>query len=118
MFVPPEQMEMVTQVKDLDTEGLTREVEMYLLRHLGDSVARMAEAQNSMLLGMADLKADIAVIKAREEVVTQLVKDVEALKLRNAQQDGAFSLMSVLKEFGPWLVAMALGAFAYFTKKT
>lgn len=69
---------------------------------------------------VAKVREDIAVMQIRDEQIVALHSSVEAiknemqaLKLRNAQQDGGFKAANVLKEWSPWLVSLAFGAYIY-----
>jgi hypothetical protein len=73
---------------------------------------------------MAQMKTDIAVIKERQaqnadfrDALDAMRAEILALKARNDKQDGAYSLATAAKEFGPWLFSLLALAWGLFVRK-
>jgi hypothetical protein len=102
-------------------DQVMREAELLALRQMADNVAAMTRELVSSREIMTDLRIDMAAIKERQEqhsefkeflaelkgITDKLSTRVTAIETRNAQQDGAVGLVQWLKDFGPWLLAIA-----------
>ena len=103
------------------SDQVAREAEIMLLRSMSRTMEAMTSEIQAQRKDMTDVKMDIAVIKERQmqngelrDSVSSIKKDIEALKSRNDQQDGAMSGLKFAKEFGPWLVSLVLLAWGLF----
>src|SRR5690606_18571074 len=70
---------------------------------------------------MVVMREDMAVLKDRERSHAALEKTLEefrrrleALEKRNFKQDGAYTFMTMLRDFGPWVVAIAAWSWTLF----
>lgn len=108
---------MPQRIQDLDEAGISREAEIHAMRFMGDQLSRMATNMDNMVGRVSDMSTDVALMKQKTQDHALLWQELNILKTRAAQQDGAFSLAKVMKEFGPWLVAIGAGIWALFVKK-
>lgn len=98
------------------SEGdLLHQAEILTLRQISGNLEGMNRELQASRESMTELKIDVAVIKERqlqntkmEEKVAALEADIALLKARNTRQDGAFSFVTMLKDFGPWVVAFGM----------
>lgn len=101
--------------------GLIALIEM--IRAQTVSMERNNEKVDRLNSSVAQVREDIAVLKAESHrdaalatEVAALRSEVAALKLRNAQQDGGLKLATFAKDFFPWFVAIATAVFAFFKR--
>lgn len=80
------------------------------------TLERQIDKIDKLSSNVAQVREDIAVMKVKDEQVTNLTTiaadlstRVGAMELRNAQQDGAGKLMTIVKDFAPWV--LGIGAF-------
>jgi hypothetical protein len=97
------------------SEQVAREAEIMLL----STMSRTLDTMTSELIGhrkdLTDIKVDIAAIKVRqeaaermEEICSGLRRDIDDLKTRASQQDGAVTLATMMKDFGPWVISLGV----------
>lgn len=103
---------------------LYREAELMTLRQMSASLATITNELIAHRESMGTMKEDIAVIKVRQEASAALSKafdeikaEIELLKARNLRQDGAYSFVTILKDFGPWLVSLIILAWGLFERQ-
>ncbi len=108
---PSNEGQIFTPIKEGD---LLHHAEIMTLRQIGNTLQSMTAELQASRSDMTDLKIDVAVIKERQtqsmelkEKLTVLEAKIEKLEARNTKQDGAFSFMTMLKDFGPWIMAFA-----------
>lgn len=94
---------------------------MEMLRAQTVTMERTSEKVDRLNSSVAQVREDIAVLKAEGHrdaslatEVAELKNKIAALELRNAQQDGGMKLATFFKDFSPWLVAILAGVIAYF----
>lgn len=111
---------ILTPIKEGD---LLHHAEILTLRQIGATLEGITAELQGSRKDMTDIKVDVAVIKERqqqnaklEEKVLQLEIKVDTLETRNAQQDGAYTMVTALKEFGPWLISLAVLAWGLFAR--
>lgn len=107
------------------SDQVAREAEIMLLR----TMARTLETMNATLLthgsDIGSIRLDVALVKERQLVHGEVKKDVDDLKAkislleaRNTRQDGAYSLVTMLKDFGPWLFGLLVLAWGLMGHQT
>lgn len=128
-------------------ETIMREAELLALRSISDNLANLSSEMAFHRESMASVREDMAVIKERQqqhsefrqalkdltdefrrsmekmtdamkESMDSLEKRIEVVEARNLKQDGALGLGQFIKEFGPWLLAIAAGAWAIIHTKS
>jgi TolA-binding protein len=104
-------------------EQLLKQAEIGSMRQMQDTLHRMGGAMQTMMGQVAEVRESMIRIEAQD--VKQQLIDIRAaqkategriaeLEADRQQRRGAISLVEWLNRNLPWLVAMALGAFAYF----
>lgn len=92
------------------------------------AILRMAEAVVALTAeisashgAMTEMKVDIAIIKERQTTAanlhdsyTRMDERLKKVETRDAEQDGAYKGLQFLKDFGPWLLSLALLAWGFF----
>ena len=106
------------------SEQVAREAEIMLLRSMNRAMEAMTAELQGHRADLGQIKTDIAVIKVRqeasekmEETCAGLRADIDALKARNQQQDGAITVATLMKDFGPWLVSLGVLFWGLFSRK-
>lgn len=106
------------------SEQVAREAEIMLLRAMSRTLDTMTTEMIAHRADIVGIKTDIAVIKERQSLNTdirakmnELEAELDKLKLRNHQQDGALSFATLLKDFGPWAVSLLLLFWGLFSRK-
>lgn len=104
-----------------NSEQVAREAEIMLLRSMSRTLDTMTAEMIGHRKDLTDIKVDIAAMKVRqetsermEETISALRADIEALKARNAKQDGAVTLATMMKDFGPWIVSLGVLFWSLF----
>lgn len=104
--------EIFTPIKEGD---LLHHAEIMTLRQISNTLQAISQELVASRFDMTAMKVDVAVIKERQtqnvelkEKVTLLETKIEKLEERNTKQDGAFSFVTMLKEFGPWVLSFAV----------
>lgn len=105
------------------SEQVAREAEIVLLRSMSGTMETIAAELTAHRADLGTMKTDIAVIKVRQEqsakmedLCKDLRADIDALKARNQQQDGAMTFAGLLRDFGPWVVSLLLLAWGLFAR--
>lgn len=107
-------------------ESVLREAELLALRQMADNVSAMTRELVTNREVMTELRIDMASIKERQAQHSEFkdflleLKDeqktmtdrIVAIERRNAQQDGAVGFVQYVKDFGPWLLAIAAALWA------
>lgn len=96
---------------------------MEMVRAQTVSMERNNEKVDRLNSSVAQVREDIAVLKAEGHrdaalvtEVANLKTEVAALKLRNAQQDGGMKLATFVKDFAPWLITLTMALVTFFRK--
>lgn len=86
-------------------------------------VAAMAEMTKALLALTAEvgeyrkimtrMEIDIAIMKERQTTIAELKARLEKVEQRDAEQVGAYKGLTFLKDFGPWLVSLAVLAWSF-----
>lgn len=104
-------------------EGVARETEIMLMRSMAKALDNMATELASHREAMAAMREDIILIKERQRSAAEVKEDldalkaeVEKLKARNTAQDGAYSLFTAAKDFGPWIISLAVLWWGLFSR--
>lgn len=104
-------------------EAIMRESEVLVLRQLSDGVSALTREMGTNREMMMGIREDMAVIKERQRAyadvrddLSAVVSRIEAIEKRNAQQDGAMSFATLLKDFGPWIMAIGAAIYAFFKR--
>lgn len=124
-------------------ETIMREAELLALRSISDNLANLSNEMSFHRESMASVREDMAVIKERQqqhsefrESLRDLTKEfqraieklseqheeskkdferrLDVVEARNLKQDGAMGFAQWIREFGPWLLMVLGGAWAYF----
>ncbi len=105
-------------------EQVAREAEVMLLRQMTRTFETFTAEMVAHRGDMGQLKTDIAVIKERQmqnaemrETMDEMRREIDLLKARNSQQDGAYTFLTMLKDFGPWLFALFVFYWGLFERK-
>ena len=103
----------------VSTEEAIKRAELLTLRQISDTLGTLLAQSSASITTVNAVKEDVAVLKVKMEEnesfrqkMEGMEKEIHELKLRNAQQDGALTLMDFVHKFGPWLVALATLAWA------
>lgn len=106
------------------SEQAAREAEIMLLRSMSRTMDVMSAELSAHRGDLTDIKVSIARIEEQqkasakmEEICAGLRADIDALKARNLRQDGATTLVTVMKDFGPWLVSLGVLFWGLFARK-
>lgn len=93
------------------------------LRVQTKTTERVLDKVDNLSSAVAKVREEIALMHARDEKITELTGElkelqgkVSSIELLHAQQDGAAKFLTIMKEFGPWLLAVA--AFFYSVLNT
>lgn len=62
---------------------------------------------------MTRMEIDIAIMKERQTNYAELKSRLEKVENRDAEQVGAYKGLSFLKDFGPWLLSLAVLAWSF-----
>lgn len=88
----------------------------YQMRRMSGQLDKVVESSNRLAM-------DIEISKVRDEQFASILdelklmrEDILAIKLRNAQQDGAGKLATVVKDWLPMLVAALAALYTYFKR--
>lgn len=110
--MPPNEGQIFTPIKEGE---LLHHAEIMTLRQISNTLQSMTQELQANRQDMTEMKVDVAVIKERQtqhiEMKAKLdvvEAEIEKLKERNMKQDGAFSLATALKDFGPWIISFAV----------
>ncbi len=94
---------------------LLHHAEIMTLRQIGNTLQSMTSELQANRSDMTEMKIDLAVIKERQsqniemkEELATVKAEIEKLKDRNTKQDGAFSFVAMLKDFGPWILSFGV----------
>lgn len=105
-------------------EALSHQAEIAALRTMTDTLSHMSSCMQELSGKVSAMHTDIAVMKEKDrqfEKITDTVKDMEirvrSIETLHAEQAGGFKIITFLKEFGPWLVALMLAAWGLFERK-
>lgn len=114
--------DIFTPIKEGD---LLHHAEIMTLRQITSNLETIATAIQASLADMTEMKVDIAVIKERQslnlelkEKITKLEEKVEGLETRNTKQDGAYTFIALLKDFGPWVFGLLVLAWSLLGHQT
>lgn len=106
------------------SDQVAREAEIMLLRAMSRTLDTMTTEMIAHRVDISQIKTDIAVVKERQSSNVDFRTQIEALKIevdklkaRGSQQDGAMSLATLLKDFGPWAVSLLLLFWGLFSRK-
>lgn len=104
-------------------DQVAQETQIMLLRGMTESLKGMAAEMVSYRENMAGVREDIILIKERQRSAAEVKEDLDALKAevaalkaRNTAQDGAYSLITAAKDFGPWLISLAILFWGLFSR--
>lgn len=107
-----------------NSEQVAREAEIMLLRAMSRTLDTMSMEMIAHRKDLTDIKVDISAMKVRqeasekmEETCAGLRADIEVLKTRAAQQDGAVTLATMMKDFGPWVISLGVLFWGLFARK-
>jgi hypothetical protein len=112
--------EIFTPIKEGD---LLHHAEILTLRQITTNLEAIAQELQASRRDMTEMKVDVAIIKERQtqsvelkQKISALEGKVDVLELRNTKQDGAYSLVALLKDFGPWIFGLLVLAWSLFGK--
>jgi len=101
-----------------------REAQLMLLHNMSRTLESITAEMLAQRKDMSGIILDVAVIKERqqaqskiEELYIEMRKDIDAIKARNFQQDGAMSAATLMKDFGPWLISLGVVFWSLFINK-
>lgn len=93
-----------------------------ILRMVEAVVALTAEISASHS-AMTEMKVDIAIIKERQTAAANLHDNYQRMderlkkvETRDAEQDGAYKGLHFVKDFGPWLLSLAVLAWGFLAR--
>lgn len=102
---------------------LLHHAEIMTLRQIGSTLQAISSELQASRADMVTMKVDVAIIKERQQQheetrnkIKALEDAVDLLQDRNARQDGAYTLITALKEFGPWVISLAVLAWGLFDR--
>lgn len=111
-----------TPIKEGD---LLHHAEIMTLRQIGNTLQSMTSELQANRADMMEMKVDVAVIKERQsqniemkESIASLKTKIEKLEQRNISQDGAFSFVKMLKDFGPWILSFGVLLYGLLSHAT
>lgn len=101
-----------------------QQAEFMVLQQMHDTLKGVSVTLTRQGEQMQTMREDIVWLRAREEqmaglreTAVLLDKRLEAVELRNAQQDGAFKFAEFLKAYAPWLVTALVVVFGFLVKR-
>ncbi len=108
--------EIFTPIKEGD---LLHHAEILTLRQITTNLEGIAKELQASRADMTEMKVDVAIIKERQtqtselkEKIAALEQKVDLLEARNTKQDGAYTFVAMLKDFGPWLFGLFVLAWS------
>ena len=112
--------EVFTSVRE---EDVLHHAELLTLRQITKNLELIASEMQAHRKDMTTIQVDVAVIKERQtqsvelkEKITALELKIDILERRNDSQDGAYSFVKLLKEFGPWALSLVVLAWSLLGK--
>lgn len=104
-------------------DTVLREAELLALRQMADSLTSLTREMMTNREVMATIREDLAVIRERQSQHSETKEELRTMKTRlelveqrHMRQDGAMGFASWMKDFGPWLVAVAVGTWAFLSR--
>jgi acyl carrier protein phosphodiesterase len=112
--------EVFTSVKE---EDVLHHAELLTLRQITKNLELIASEMLAHRKDMTAMQVDVAIIKERQtqsqelkEKITSLETKIDVLEKRNDSQDGAYTFVTLLKDFGPWAFGLLVLAWSLLGK--
>jgi predicted nucleic acid-binding Zn-ribbon protein len=100
---------------------IAEQAQILAMQQISDTLRRLSNTIESQGARIQEMRDEITWFKAREEQMADLRETVAGIEqritsveIRAAQQDGAFKLANFLKEYMPWIVALAAFVYSMF----
>lgn len=100
-----------------------RAAETQAILRMSEAVVALAAEISASHGAMTEIKVDIAIIKERQTTAAVLREDfnrmearLKKMETRDAEQDGAYKGLHFVKDFGPWLLSLAVLAWGFLAR--
>lgn len=97
-----------------DEQPGERELVIVLLQQMSTGMERLNSQMGEVKATTADINLRLAIIEANP--ITALVQRLEALEDAEQRRKGAYNLVAWMKDYTPWLLAIAVGLYAVAIK--
>lgn len=125
-LVPSKEIDVAGEIFTPIKEGdLLHHAEIMTLRQITTNLEGISKELAASRVDLTEMKIDVALIKERQAQTTKLETKISALEskvdlleARNSKQDGAYTFVALLKDFGPWVFGLLVLAWSVLSGHT
>lgn len=99
------------------SEDGVRSAEMAAMAEMTKAFIGLTTEIGAMRAEFTEVKVELAVMKERQTTLARLEARLEKVEQRDHEQVGAYKGLHFLKDFGPWMLSLAVLLWGFFGRQ-